>query len=425
MGCDIYKKTIEYLPMFFDTQLQFDPYGVGIFEPLQKIINFDQGYVFFSNPDSIQLKYLYGKDRRYEIGDSFSIDNNIKSKLFSVSNIFFGSENELVKLLNLETYKSFLILKLVIRNTVYGFVLLCKSEASYYGTEHIEVATPVSSVVSYKIKDIELSELFKIQQKALKDSVVQTKNAYKIIEEQNEKILEADKIKNEFLANVSHGLRTPLNAIIGFSEVLSNGFYGSLNEKQLEFVEDINVSGINLLEMINEILDISKIEAKAMTLNITEFLLSQAVDEVVNIVKPLADKKSIFIDKKLNPDQTIFADFQKIRQVLYNLLSNAIKYSPEKGTIEVSAEFNNNNFTIEVKDNGIGIAPEDQRKIFEKFVQLENAYTKKESSTGLGLTITKEFVEMHKGEVTINSAIGKGTIFVVKIPMANNLITLQ
>lgn len=417
MESAIYKHTIEYLPMFFDTQLQFDPYGVGIFEPLRRIIDFDQGYVFFSNPDSIQLKYLFGRDRRYQIGETFSINNQVKNDLFSTSNMIFDSENELIKLLNLDIYKSFLTLKLVIRNTVYGFVLLCKNEDFYYDSEHIEVATSVGSVISYKIKDIELSELFKIQQKALKDSVVQTKTAYKIIEEQNEKILEADKIKNEFLANVSHGLRTPLNAIIGFSEVLSNGFYGKLNEKQLEFVKDINISGINLLEMINEILDISKIEAKAMTLNITEFLLSQAVDEVVNIVKPLADKKSIFIETKLDKDKAIFADFQKIRQILYNLLSNAIKYSPEKGTIEVNAQFNSDNFIIEVKDNGIGIALEDQRKIFEKFVQLENAYTKKENSTGLGLTITKELVEMHNGEITINSAIGKGTVFVVKIPI--------
>lgn len=417
MENNIYKNAIEYLPMFFDTQLQLDPYGVGIFEPLRRIIDFDQGYVFFSNPDSIQLKYLFGRDRRYEVGDSFFINNQIKSDLFSISNMIFDPDSELVKLLNLDAYKSFLTIKLVIRNTVYGFVLLCKSDDFYYDSEHIEVATSVGSVVSYKIKDIELSELFKMQQKALKDNVVETKKAYKIIEEQNEKILEADKIKNEFLANVSHGLRTPLNAIIGFSEVLSNGFYGKLNEKQSEFVDDIKISGINLLEMINEILDIAKIEAKAMTLNVTEFLLSQAIDEVANIVKPLADKKSISIIKKSNQDGTISADFQKVRQILYNLLSNAIKYSPNKETIEVNVEFNNDNLTIEVKDNGIGIAPEDQVKIFEKFVQLENAYTKKESSTGLGLTITKELVEMHNGEITINSAIGKGTIFIVKIPI--------
>lgn len=422
---NIYKNAIECLPMFFDIQLQFDPHGAGIFEPLRKIINFDQGYIFFLNPDSIQLKYLFGKDRECSIGDSFPINSNLKDDLFSESNMIFDSEYSFAKLLKLEDNKSFLTLKLIIRNTVYGFVLLCKNESCYYKPEDINISTAIGSFISYKIKDIELSEIFKIQLKALKDSVVETKAAYKIIKEQNVKILESDKIKNEFLANVSHGLRTPLNAIIGFSEVLSNGFYGSLNEKQLEFVKDINLSGINLLEMINEILDISKIEAKAMTLNETEFLLSQAVEEVVNIVKPLADKKSISIHKNLSKNKTIFADFQKIRQVLYNLLSNAIKYSPDKGTIEVNAEFNNDNFIIEIKDNGIGIAPKDQDKIFEKFVQLENAYTKKESSTGLGLTITKELVEMHNGEITIKSDIGKGTTFIVKIPIINNVINLK
>lgn len=419
MEKDVYKNVVEYLPMFFNGQLQFDFYGASIFEPLRKIINFDEAYIFFLNPDNIKLRYLFCKDRKYTVGDTFGIDNETKMNLFSSTNIILDSENELIRLLDLERNKSFLTSKLIIKETVYGFVLLCKEEENYYTSEDIKVSTAIGSVISYNIKDIELSDIFNIQLKALQDSVLQTKSAYKTIEEQNIKILEADKVKNDFLANISHELRTPLNAIIGFSEILSNQFFGPLNEKQTEYVKDIHVSGIHLLGMINELLDISKIEANAMTLNRTAFLTSLVSDEVINIVRPLADKKQISLQKNIE-EINIYADFQKIKQILYNLLSNAIKFSPKNGVIDVKIYSNNGNLFIEIKDNGIGIAPKDQKKIFEKFVQLENTYTKRESSTGLGLTITKQLIEMHNGEVFVRSDIGKGATFIAKMPLLTN-----
>lgn len=434
MGNDVYKKAIEYLPMFFDMQLQFDVHGAGIFEPLKRIIEFDEAYIFFLSPYSIRLKYRCSADRTFEIDDEFPIDMKIKLDLFSRENLILNSKADLVRLLKLGNNKSFLISKLFIRDTVFGFILLCKREPVYYKPEDIEVSFAVGSIISYKIKDIELSEIFKIQLKALKDGIVQTKEAYKTIKQQNLKIMESDKIKTEFLANVSHELRTPLNAIIGFSEILSNNLFGELNEKQSEYVHDINVSGIHLLGMINEILDISKIEANAMALNRTEFMLSLAIDEVVNIVKPLADKKAIVIEKKIVKDGVVLADFQKIRQILYNLLSNAIKFTPENGKIIVKSNLSNEKFILEVKDNGIGIAPKNRDRIFAKFVQLENAYMKKESSTGLGLTITKELVEMHHGQIVVKSDLGKGAAFIVKIPMlsaqdlalrADNVVSFQ
>ena len=414
MENNIYKKAIESLPTFFDIQLQFDPLGASIFEPFREIIDFNQAYIFFLNPDNIRLRYLFGKDRRYSLDDIFPINLQIKQDLFSPSNMILPPDNPLIKLLELNN-KSFLISKLVIRNTVYGFVLLCKDEKDYYRAEDVQIATAIGSIISYKIKDVELSEIFKTQLKALQESVVNTKS-------QNFKIIEADKVKNEFLANISHELRTPLNAIIGFSEILSTQFFGDLNRKQFEHVADIHVSGIHLLGMINGILDISKIEAHAMTLNRTKISVSSAITEVVNIVKPLADKKSIRIEKNIAEDKAILADFQKIRQILYNLLSNAIKFSPENGRIKINSNFDKYNLIIEIKDKGIGIAPKDQKRIFEKFVQLENTYTKKESSTGLGLTITKELIEMHGGEITIDSDIGKGSTFIVKIPMVKSRV---
>lgn len=412
-----YKKAIECLPDLFESQLQFDSFGAGIFEPLRNIIDFDEAFVFFLNPDNINLKYIFSKNRDFSVGDNFLINTKVKQTLFSKFNQILDSKDSLVKLLKLGYNKSFLLIKLVIRSTVYGFILLCKKDENFYTEDDVKISSSIGAVISYKIKDIELSDIFKIQLKAIQDSFVQSKSAYKTIKEQNIKIIEADKVKNEFLANISHELRTPLNAIIGFSEILSNQLFGKLNEKQKEYVNEISVSGIHLLEMINELLDISKIESMAMTLNRTEFLLSQIIDEVLNVVASLAAKKNILIEKNIVSDLNVFADFQKIRQILYNLLSNAIKFSPENGKIYVTLKLVKHNFVFEIKDNGIGIAQKDQKRIFEKFVQLENAYTKRESSTGLGLTITKEFVEMHDGKITVKSAIGKGAAFIVQIPI--------
>lgn len=414
---NIYKKTVKYLPMLFDSKFQLNNSCTELFELLKNVIEFDEAYIFFLNPDSINLKQVFNRTSPYLPEDIIPINAETKQDLFSSENLIFNQNNPLIKLLKLENNNSFLTSKLIIKNTVYGFVLFCKREKRYYLPEDIDVSSAIGTVLSYNIKDMELSEVLKAQLKALKEGIVETKSAYKTINEQNIKILEADKVKNEFLANISHELRTPLNSIIGFSEVLSNKLFGPLNNKQLEYINDIHTAGIHLLGMINEILDISKIEAKAMTLNKSEFLISIAVDEVINIIKPLADKKSIKIEKNITEDKSIVADFQKIRQILYNLLSNAIKFSPKKEKIDVNVYFDENYLFIRIQDKGIGIAPKDHKKIFEKFVQLENAYTKKESSTGLGLTITKELVEMHNGKVTVESGIGKGAAFTVEIPL--------
>ena len=258
--------------------------------------------------------------------------------------------------------------------------------------------------------------MFKIQLQALKDGIIEKNKAYKTIKEQNEKILEADKIKNEFLANVSHELRTPLNCILGFSDILSTELYGNLNEKQAEYINDIKVSATHLLGMINEILDMSKIEANAMKIVKSVFWISRAVDEVSNILHPLAQKKNIKIIKNMPVDFEVFADYQKIQQILYNLVSNAIKYSPENDEVEISISTDDEIYKITVHDNGIGIDKKYHGKIFAKFVQLDSAYTKKESSTGLGLTITKELVELHGGKISVISEINNGSTFIVEIP---------
>lgn len=303
---------------------------------------------------------------------------------------------------------------LKIRTTVFGFV--CAATKDTLDETQIDTLCAYSSVAAYSIKDTELSNVFKIQLKSLQSSIIDKTQAVKTIKEQNEKILEADKAKNEFIANISHELRTPLNAIIGFSEVLSSKIFGELNEKQAEYINDIYTSGVHLLGMINEILDISKLESNAMKLHYTEFCLDSAIKEVISVMNPLADKKNINVSYTANVKNQVYLDFQKIQQIMYNLLSNAIKFTPNNGKVKILIEQTKNNTIISVEDNGIGIDKNAQSKIFDKFVQLENTYTKTGSSTGLGLTITKKFVEMMNGTINLTSKKGQGTKFTITLP---------
>ena len=408
-------KILKLIPSLFETDLNSERH---LFKNFEKILSFDEGFIYYANPDSLQLKYSYKKHANYEKEATFKLNSDLKKFIFSKNSEITDETSDLVKTIELEgsSQKSYLISKISIKSTVFGIVVLSKREKNFYKQEDLDALDAVSSVLSYLLKDVELSNVFKIQLKALKDGIVEKNNAYETIKEQNEKILEADKVKNEFLANISHELRTPLNSILGFSDILGTQLYGNLNPKQEEYINDIKVSATHLLGMINEVLDISKIEANAMKVVKSAFWISRAVDEVANILSPLAQKKNVKLIKNMDVDFEVFADYQKIQQILYNLVSNAIKYSPDNDEVEISVNSDDENFRILVHDNGIGIDKKYHGKIFAKFVQLDSAYTKKESSTGLGLTITKELVELHGGKISLISEVNNGSTFIVEIP---------
>ncbi len=304
------------------------------------------------------------------------------------------------------------VVKLAIRESVFGFCIL--SEDTEISESKKNSLNSLISIVSYKIKDYELNEVFKIQLKALQDNILEKENAYEIIKKQHKKLEELDKAKNLFLANISHELRTPLNAIIGFSQALDSKIFGELNEKQTEYIKDIQISGLHLLGMINEILDISKLEANAMKFSPIELNPEQVIQEVVNILEPLYKNKNITVYFNSEFSGKIKADYQKFQQILYNLLSNAIKFTPKNGKIEIFSASNNKNYILKIKDNGIGIDKKYHNKIFKKFVHLNNVYTKNQNSTGLGLTITKELVKLHNGKITLESELNKGTTFTME-----------
>ena len=246
---------------------------------------------------------------------------------------------------------------------------------------------------------------------------IQNARLYQELADKSGQLEAASQHKSEFLANMSHELRTPLNAIIGFSEVLSERMFGELNEKQEEYLKDIHASGQHLLSLINEILDLSKIEAGRMELELANFDFPTAIDNAVTLVRERAGRRGIAlhqaVDERLGQ---IRGDERKIKQVLLNLLSNALKFTSEGGRIEVRAGLIDGMAEISLTDTGVGIAPEDQEAIFEEFRQVGTA-AKKVEGTGLGLALSRKFVELHGGRIWVESQVGVGSTFTFTIPV--------
>ena len=228
----------------------------------------------------------------------------------------------------------------------------------------------------------------------------------------------ASRHKSESLANMSHELRTPLNAIIGFSEVLQERMFGELNDKQAEYIQDIVTSGRHLLSLINDILDLSKIEAGRMELELSTFDVRMALDNALTLVRERATRHGISLRLAVAEGVgALVADERKVKQILLNLLSNAVKFTPEGGGISVKAGPADGFAEISVSDTGVGIAPEDQTAIFEEFRQVGSDYARKQEGTGLGLALTKRFVEMHGGTIWVKSEVGQGSTFTFTLPL--------
>jgi signal transduction histidine kinase len=240
----------------------------------------------------------------------------------------------------------------------------------------------------------------------------------------------ANRAKSQFLANMSHELRTPLNAIIGFSEVLADQTFGTLNERQVKYANHIQNSGRHLLQLINDILDLSKVEAGRLELIRTPFDVATALQNIQTIVKTLANKKSIDLSFQVPSDfPPFYGDEVKFKQIMYNLLSNALKFTPQHGRVTVTVDLGLGNesgfeagesLEISVSDTGIGIRPEDQERIFKEFEQVDSSYGRQQQGTGLGLALTRRLVELHGGRIWVESdgIEGQGSRFSFVLPMS-------
>ena len=244
----------------------------------------------------------------------------------------------------------------------------------------------------------------------------------KYLQEALNELKKVDVAKSQFMANISHELRTPLNAIIGSSEILKDDILGELNQKQKKYVANIFSSSTHLLQLINDILDISKIASGKMTLNYSEFYLKEIVLQTVENVKSYVTSKQLKVKLKFEPDDfMIEADAAKLKQILYNLLSNAVKFTGTGGQIEIYVYKREDVAEFIVRDNGIGIAEQDQKKVFVEFEQVDSSYTREYEGTGLGLPLVKKMVEMHGGYVYLKSALGEGTEVIFLIPLQQGM----
>ena len=403
----MYKKALLNINKLYEQDFSKSEQSSKIFELLKEVINFDDCAIFYLVPNLLRTES--------QSGERFSAEYAINDKLTQIlyNRKIENISAEIKKLLN--TKKEVLTSRLAVKGVVLG--IICAERASVEFTAEEEfIFNTYASVISNIIKDIELSKILTQHTKMLEKGLAETHSAYETIKQQNKKIKENEKLQNQFIANVSHDLRTPLNSIICLSETLSTQIFGQLTPKQLEYVEDIRISGTNLLGMINEVLDITKLEAHAVKLNVTRVDVVILINEVCNILKPLFTKKNLELNLKIPQRITISGDYIKLQQVLFNILGNAIKFSPENSSIEITAVKTGKTVDISIKDHGIGISKSNQKKIFKKFYQVENTLSKSGISTGLGLTIAKEFVKLHGGKITVESELHQGTTFTVTLP---------
>ncbi len=279
-----------------------------------------------------------------------------------------------------------------------GVIVLSRNEVRPFTDKQIELVSTFADQAVIAIENVRL---------------------FNEIQETSRQLEVASRHKSEFLASMSHELRTPLNAIIGFSDVLKEGLAGQLTEKQVEYLSDILEAGKHLLSLINDVLDLSKIEAGRMELQRTTFSLRETLQNGVTMVRERATRHRITLTLDVAPDvDLIEADERKVKQTIFNLLSNAVKFTPDGGRVEVRAVCCDGVVEVGVRDAGIGIAPGDLDQIFEEFQQAGRSEGRSQEGTGLGLTLAKRFVELHGGRIRVVSELGKGSTFTFTLPLA-------
>ncbi len=342
------------------------------------------------------------------------IKNIVKVFMYDIRGTIIEAENELIernqgKQQSLATMTTGAILLALFFSFFLASALSNRVQPLLTGTQHMSRGN-----FNYRVKNLG------------KDEIGQLASAFNNMGEQLEKTTvsrdhyeDISKAKSQFLAGMSHELRTPLNAIIGFSEVLKDESFGQLNPKQKEYIGDIWTSGKHLLSLINDILDLSKVEAGKMELELDQVLIPTLLQGSLTMIKEKSEKHGIQlklnIDKKIS---AITADERKIKQIIYNVLSNAVKFTPPGGSITITAENKDrDNILISIADTGIGIEDKDKHKVFEEFQQIDNTYSRQYAGTGLGMPLSKKMVELHHGKMWFESiGTNKGTCFYILLP---------
>ena len=317
-----------------------------------------------------------------------------------------------------EGLKSIAAVPLRSSGRVIGTLIIASHRRHSFNSGKIHLLNTIGEGLGPALKNAELYEALRGKNRQLDEQNQELRLRQNKLLEKSREVEAASQLKSEFLANMSHELRTPLNVVIGFSELMLDQVPGPVNRKQRQCLEDVLSSGRHLLGLIDQVLDLSKIESGRTELKLARVSLPQVIESLKNtmlpILKPRRQSINIRIEKELPP---VYADKAKLRQVFFNLLSNSSRFTPDGGKIEIAAATDGAYCRVSVSDNGVGIKKEDQARIFEPFCQLDNAPGRGGSGTGLGLVVAKQIVERHGGQIRVESEYGKGSRFSFTLPL--------
>ena len=405
--------TSEILRVISSSPANLQPVLDSVAERAAKLCDASDAYVLRVEGESYRVVAQYGSlptvpaEERFLIGRDLVAGRAILDReTVQVPDILAESaaEYQRAKAMGARIgYRSVLVTPMLREGIAIGAIGIRRIEARAFSDKHINLLKTFADQAVIAIENVRL---------------------FHEIEDKNRQLEIANQHKSEFLANMSHELRTPLNAIIGFSEVLKDNLFGEMNQKQEEYVQDIHASGHHLLSLINEILDLSKVEAGRMELAVSEFDVGNAIDNAVTLIKERAARHQLTLDVSVDRQLGSFiGDERKFKQILLNLLTNAVKFTPEGGKVSVAAQPTSDGVQVSVSDTGIGIPPDQHAAVFEAFHQVSSEYTRKREGTGLGLTLVKQFVEMHGGHISLESVPTKGSTFTFTLVAQKALIS--
>jgi signal transduction histidine kinase len=320
----------------------------------------------------------------------------LEGQLVHIADVKADAEYTLAEAQKLGNYRTILCVPMLREGVAIGVLVLMRSDVRSFTDKQIELVSTFADQAAIAIENVRLFEE---------------------IQEKSHQLEEASRHKSQFLANMSHELRTPLNAILGYTELIVDGVYGEMPEKAQATLKRITANGKHLLGLINDVLDLSKIEAGQLTLALDDYSMKDVVHSVYSAVEPLAADKKIAFKTEITPDlPSGRGDERRLTQVLLNLVGNAIKFT-DIGEVAIRASASNGHYSVSVTDTGPGISEADQAKLFQEFQQADNSITRKKGGTGLGLAISKRIVEMHGGHIKLESQLGKGSTFSITLPI--------
>lgn len=408
-----------------------------ILEQLARVVDYDGASVMLLSDDKIEN--VSGKStRKRAFATRLNVDTlpHIKQVIKTRKPVIISDttiEKGWLQIPGTEQIRSWLGVPLIVQNRVIGLLNVNKEIPGFYTAEKAELALALANQAAIAVEN---AQLFEQARQEIKERIraeaeleAERESLTRRVSERtselsaaNAELARAARLKDEFLASMSHELRTPLNAILGLSEALQEEVYGSLNSRQHKSLATVEESGRHLLSLINDILDISKVEAGKLLLDIGPISVEAVCQSSLRLIKQVAYKKQLKVTSTLDSGVTVIqADQRRLKQILVNLLSNAVKFTPEGGTIglDVEADPINQVVTFTVWDTGMGIAPEELQRLFKPFVQLDSSLSRQYGGTGLGLALVRRLTELHNGGISLESQVNKGSRFIVTLPWSN------